>query len=138
MSYVLLKTFGNYIEANIAMSMLADEGINCHIEDESSVTLMYMASGFRLMVYDTQAERAAEIIKNTEAAYLKTISCPICHQSGFEIKYITESHEDAVRKLPLGRMIALMSKLFTKEGTTMQVKHYVCENCGKEFDELPV
>ena len=137
MGYILLKTFGNYIEANIAMSMLADEGINCHIEDESSVTLMYMASGFRLMVYETQIERAAEIIKNTEAAYLKTISCPVCHQQGFEIKYVTENHEDVVRKLPLGRMIALMSKMLTREGTTMQVKHYVCENCGKEFEDLP-
>lgn len=137
MGYVLLKTFGNYIEANIALSMLEEGGINCHIEDENSVTLMYMASGFRLMVYETQVDRAEEILMNAEAEYLKTISCPICHHSGFEIKYVTESHESDVKKLPLGRMIALMSKLLTKEGTTMQVKHYVCGNCGKEFEELP-
>ena len=137
MDYVLLKTFSNYIEANIAMSLLEEEGINCHIEDENSSTLVYMASGFRLMVYETQAGRAAEIIKDTEAAYLKTVSCPLCHQTGFEIKYVTEDHEDAVRKLPLGRMIALLSKLFTREGTTAQVKHYICEHCRKEFEELP-
>jgi hypothetical protein len=137
MGFVLLKTFGNYIEANIAMSMLEEEGVNCHIEDESSSTLMYMASGFRLMVYESQVERAGELIANAENEYLKTILCPVCHHSGFEIKYVTESHEDSLRKMPLGRMIAFLSRMLTKEGTTMQVKHYVCENCGKEFEELP-
>jgi uncharacterized protein YbaR (Trm112 family) len=137
MGYVLLTTFSNYIEANIAMSMLEEEGINCHIEDEASVTLMHMSSGIRLMVYESQAERAAEIIKNAEAEYLKTITCPVCHHPGFNIKYVTENHEEDVRKLPMGRIIALMSKMFTREGTSMQVKHYVCDNCGKEFGELP-
>jgi hypothetical protein len=137
MGFVLLKTFGNYLEANMSMTMLEEEGINCHLEDEHSVTLMYMSSGVRLMVYETQVDRATEIIRNAETEYLKTIPCPSCHIQGFEIKYVTESHESAVRKLPFGRFIAWTSKMLTKEGTTMQVKHYVCCNCGKEFEDLP-
>lgn len=137
MRFFLLKTFGNYIEASIAVSILEEEGINCHLEDENSVTLMTSFSGIRLMVYESQAQRAAEIIQEAETRYLKTISCPFCHQSGFEIKYAEESHNAAVKKIPFGRMIAFLSKALTKEGTSMQVKHYVCSNCNKEFADLP-
>jgi Zn finger protein HypA/HybF involved in hydrogenase expression len=137
MGFILLKTFANYIEANIALSMLEEEGINCHLEDENTVTMMSMSSGIRLMVYDSQAERAAEVIKEAEIEYLNYLSCPDCHSSGFEIRYVTENHADALKKIPFGRIIALLSRTLTKEGTNMQVKHYVCNNCHKEFDDIP-
>lgn len=137
MSYIVLKTYSNYIEANIALSMLEQEGINCHLEDEHTVTMISLASGIRLMVYASQAERAAEVLVNVETEYLKTVRCPNCDHSGFEIKYVTESHESEMRKLPFGRFFVFLSKLSSKEGPTIQVKHYICLNCKKEFDDLP-
>jgi len=137
MKFVLLTTFGNYIEASIAVSLLEEEGIVCHIEQENISTLMYMASGMRLMVVESQAERAAEVIKKVEEEFVKTIHCPRCSYMGFTIKMVTESHESVLNKLPFGRIMSFMSKTFTKEGTTHDVKHYVCNNCQKEFEDLP-
>jgi DNA-directed RNA polymerase subunit RPC12/RpoP len=137
MGFVLIKTFGNYIEANIALSMLEQEGINCHIEDENTLTILNMASGMRLMVYETQVERAFEILQDAEKEYLNNLLCPDCNHRGFEIKYVKESHESGLNSLPFGRIFAFLSKTLSKEGTTMEVKHYVCSTCKKEFNDLP-
>jgi len=137
MGFVLIKTFGNYIEANIALSMLEQEGINCHIEDENTLTILNMASGMRLMVYETQAERAVEILQDAEKEYLNNLLCPNCNHRGFEIKIVTESHESALKALPFGKIFAFLSKTLFKDGTTMAVKHYICSNCKKEFNDPP-
>ena len=137
MEFILLKTFSNYVEANIALSMLEEKGVRCHLENENTSSIMGMVSGIRLMVINSQLARAEDVLKEAEEEYLNSITCPLCHHSGLEIKYVTESHEDAVRKMPLGRFIVFMSKLFSKEGTTHEVKHYICKNCHKEFEDLP-
>jgi DNA-directed RNA polymerase subunit RPC12/RpoP len=137
MGFVLLKSFNNYIEAHIALSMLEEEGINCHIEDEHAVTILNFSSGMRLMVYDSQLERAREILKLSELEYLKTIVCPNCKQKALEIKYVMQDDKIALRKLPFGRFISMMSRLISKEDNQTQVKHYVCSNCNKEYEDLP-
>jgi DNA-directed RNA polymerase subunit RPC12/RpoP len=138
MGFVLIKTFNNYIEANIALSMLEEQDINCHIEDENTVTIINMSSGMRLMVHESQIERAMDILQNAEKEYLNSLECPHCHaMAGFTIKFVEESHEDALKKMPFGRFILLFSKLLHKEGTVSKVKHYVCNNCHREFNELP-
>lgn len=52
------------------MGMLQEAGINCHLKDEYTVTVDPFLSpaigGMKLMVYATQAERAAELLKETE------------------------------------------------------------------------
>jgi len=137
MDFILLKTFSNYVEANIAQTMLEDEGVRCHLEHENTSALMGMVFGIKLMVYNTQVERAVEILKLAEDQYLSTITCPVCHHEGFQIIYVKESHEDIIKRIPFVRWFASISKLFSKDAMTHQAKHYVCKNCSKEFDELP-
>jgi DNA-directed RNA polymerase subunit RPC12/RpoP len=132
MSFVLLNRYSNYIEANIALTMLQDAGINCHLEDENTVTLVNMYGGMRLMVYHSQAERAVEIIKDVEKEYLATIACPDCKNHTLEIKYVTKDY-----RKHLGGLLSFFSKLITKEGTNVQLKHYYCTTCKKEYEELP-
>lgn len=127
-----IASYNNYVEANIAMTLLQDEGINCHLQDENTATLINFYGGMRLMVHHSQVERAAEILKTVESEYLKTIECPHCKNHSLEIKMITEDHG---KHLPA--FIRLFARLFSKDGTTHQVKHYRCTNCKKEFDELP-
>ena len=137
MDFILLKTFSNYVEANIAQSMLEAEGVRCHLEHENTSALMGMMAGIKLMVYNTQLERAVEILKVAEEQYLNTLSCPNCHHQGFKIAYVTESHEDIVRRIPFVRWLAAISKLFSKGAMTHQAKHYICKNCSKEYEEIP-
>ena len=66
MNFVAIRSYDNYIPAHIAMGRLKDEFINCYLENENSVTIDPFLSnaigGIRLMVAETQAGRAIELL----------------------------------------------------------------------------
>ena len=68
MKFLLLSSFDNYIPAHIALGKLQGEYINCYLQDENSVTIDPFLSnaigGIKLMVAESQIERAREILKN--------------------------------------------------------------------------
>jgi hypothetical protein len=70
MNFIHLRSFDNYIHANIQLGMLQDKGINCHLADEYIITLDPLLSpaigGMKLMVYETQADRAMKLLEETE------------------------------------------------------------------------
>lgn len=69
MSFIQVRSFDNYIEANIVMHMLQHHDINCHLKDEYTITIDPFLSpalgGMKLMVHESQLERALELIKET-------------------------------------------------------------------------
>lgn len=66
MKFVIIRSYDNYIPAYIAMGRLKEEYINCYLQDEHSVTIDPFLSnaigGIKLMVAETQAERALELL----------------------------------------------------------------------------
>ena len=70
MNFVEVRAYDNYIEAHLMLGRLRDEYINCHLLNENSVTIDPFLSnaigGIKLMVAESQVERALEIIKETE------------------------------------------------------------------------
>jgi len=70
MDFVQIRAFDNYIYAHIALSMLQDAGINCHLKDEYTVTIDPFLSpalgGMKLMVHASQAQRALELLESTD------------------------------------------------------------------------
>jgi hypothetical protein len=70
MKFILLLTFDNYIPAHIALGRLKDEFINCYLQDEYTVTIDPLLSnaigGIKLMVAESQVERALEILNSPE------------------------------------------------------------------------
>lgn len=70
MNFVHLRSFDNYINANIQLGMLQDEGINCHLRDEYITTIDPLLSnaigGMKLMVYETQAQRAMRLLEKVD------------------------------------------------------------------------
>jgi len=70
MNYIQLRSFDNYINANIQLGMLQNEGINCHLQDEYIITLDPLLSpaigGMKLMVHVTQAQRAMKLLEDVE------------------------------------------------------------------------
>jgi Putative prokaryotic signal transducing protein len=65
-SFIAISSYDNYIPAHIALGRLTDQYINCHLQDEYTVTIDPLLSnaigGIKLMVAETQAERALEIL----------------------------------------------------------------------------
>ena len=70
MKFVAIYSYDNYIPAHIAMGRLKEEYINCHLQDEYSVTIDPFLSnaigGIKLMVAETQVERAMEILNTAQ------------------------------------------------------------------------
>jgi hypothetical protein len=70
MSFVVISTYDNYIPAHIALGRLQAENINCHLQDEYSVTIDPFLSnaigGIKLMVAEAQVERAISILQDDE------------------------------------------------------------------------
>jgi hypothetical protein len=70
MKFILLCSFDNYIPAHIALGRLKEEFINCYLQDEYSVTIDPFLSnaigGIKLMVAETQIERARDILNSLE------------------------------------------------------------------------
>lgn len=66
MKFIAVRSYDNYIPAHIAMGRLKDEFINCYLENENSVTIDPFLSnaigGIRLMVAESQAKRAIELL----------------------------------------------------------------------------
>ena len=71
MEFVELRSYDNYIYAHIVLNMLQDAGINCHLKDEYTITLDPLLSpalgGIKLVVAAPQAQRALELLKETES-----------------------------------------------------------------------
>jgi hypothetical protein len=67
--FIQLRSYDNYIYANIVLSMLQDSGINCHLKDEYTITIDPLLSpalgGIKLMVARSQVERALELLAAT-------------------------------------------------------------------------
>lgn len=82
MNFVIAQVYTNYIDANIIMGRLEEEGINCWLKDENTVTidpiLTNAVGGIKLMVPESQAQRAFELLrqfKNEQSAALKCLRC---------------------------------------------------------------
>lgn len=68
--FIILTVFDNYISAHIALGRLKDEFINCYLQDEYTVTIDPLLSnaigGIKLMVAESQAERALKILDSKQ------------------------------------------------------------------------
>lgn len=132
MEYVELRSFDNYIEANIVMNMLRHHNINCHLKDEHIVTIDPILSpaigGMKLMVHHAHVERAWDLMDEAEREYLKDIPCPVCHAHALKTISITRNHRC--------KLAALASMILN--GHSVEVKKiYRCNKCGYDFTELP-
>jgi hypothetical protein len=132
MNFVELRSFDNYIEANIVLNMLQHANINCHLKDEHIITIDPLLSpaigGMKLMVHHSHVERAWDMMERAEQEYLKDIPCPICHAHALKAVSITRKHSC--------KLSALASMLLNGHSVEM-TKVYRCSKCGYDFKDLP-
>lgn len=132
MEFVPLRSFDNYIEANIVLSMLMASNINCHLKDENTITIDPLLSpalgGIKLMVHHLHAERAWDLLDEAEQQYLKSIPCPVCKAHALKTVSVTKEH-----KCRLGALVSMLLNGRAVEVTKM----YQCTKCGYDFKELP-
>jgi hypothetical protein len=68
--FIEIRSYDNYIYANIVLGKLQAEGINCHLKDEYTITIDPLLSpalgGIKVMVAHSQVDRALELLRETE------------------------------------------------------------------------
>ena len=133
MNFKQVASFDNYLLANMSLGMLQENDINCHLKDENIVTIDPLLSpaigGIKLLVEEQDYEKAIDIIKEAEAAYLKEIPCPHCQS----LSLVAEEKINT----PEGFWGKLKNQIAYGQTSTYR-KIYRCQNCRQIFTELPV
>ena len=131
-NYLLLRTSDNYLYINILLARLQEEGFDCHLRDENTVTIDPLLSpaigGIKLMVKEEDYERANAALDRIDSEYAATVECPSCGKTALQLLKKTTTSK--------GFFGALWSQL-TMGSTHSEEKFYRCSYCGYKTTEIP-
>jgi len=132
MNFIIAQVYNNYIDANIIMGRLQEEGINCWLKDENTVTidpiLTNAVGGIKLMVAESQAERAFELLREFRREQHAVLKCTRCGSA--DVEFVTTPRKAS------NWFGVIFGFLFTNYALSAD-KVYHCFDCGFEFEELP-
>jgi DNA-directed RNA polymerase subunit RPC12/RpoP len=133
MQFKIIATYDNFMIANMALGMLEENGINCHLKDENIVTIDPLLSpavgGIKLMVHEVQFERATMLLRDAETTYLNEVTCSYCHHKGFAIEEKTNNPASFWGKLK-NQIVYGQEAVYSKQ--------YRCLYCKRAVHDLPV
>lgn len=131
METVTIRTFDNYFSANILLTRLRHEGIECYLKDEYTVTIDPLLSnaigGIKLIVKKSAEGEARKLLRIFDNDYKNYITCPQCG-----------SHDVLLvpRQSAENLLTALVSWLFSAYAVSAE-NVYKCSACGFESKALP-
>jgi DNA-directed RNA polymerase subunit RPC12/RpoP len=131
METVILRTFDNHFNANIALTKLRAAGIECYLKDEYTVTIDPLLSnaigGIKLMVRKEDYEEAKQAFYSFDEYAKSIVRCPRCGGNDFITvpKKTTENY-----------ITAILSWLFSAYAVSAE-NVYQCTKCGYESEILP-
>ena len=132
MNFKQIASYDNFLLANMTMGLLTENEIKCQLKDEHIVTMDPLLNpavgGIKLLVEDSDFERAQALIKKAEDDYVKDIPCPNCKIHALSI-------EEKIN-IPQGFWGRLKNQLLYGQTSTYS-KKYRCTSCNKSFSELP-
>ena len=129
--YVTIRSYDNYINANMTLAMLKEGGIDCYIRDEHTITIDPLLSpalgGMKLMVHENDLKDALSILDHSDQLYLQSVACPVCQQKSLQqIREIEESRDWWER----------LKNILINGQENRQKSYYRCYSCGTKFDEI--
>jgi hypothetical protein len=128
MEFIPVWSYENYIPAHIAMGFLKEQGIECWLKDENTLTLDPMLSialgGIRLMVPKREASKALGLLKQLETEHKSKTPCPRCNSINTELI-------GSLRKRSNWLMAVL--SIFTATYPVYRELVHHCFDCGYEF-----
>ncbi len=131
MNTVPVRSFDNYIEANILLGKLQNEGISCFLRDEFTVTidpiLTNALGGIKLEVPEDQVWMAQKLIEQFDKERKEHLKCSVCGSG--DVEYVSNPSKS-------GNWISnIISYLFSGYSVSVK-KAYHCFHCGNDFDDL--
>jgi DNA-directed RNA polymerase subunit RPC12/RpoP len=130
MQFVPVWSYDNYVSAHIAMGRLEEDGFNCWLKDENTVTidpiLTNAVGGIKLMVAETEAQKAFELLKQLQREHKATTACPKCNSHNIEVVSTPRKASNWAS--------AVIGFLFTSYAMPVETVNH-CFDCGNEFPE---
>ena len=131
MDIIDIGSFSNYIQANITLAKLQNEGVECYLRDEATNIMLpplgNAGGGIRLSVAEKDLAKAKDLMEVFKQAYLGASPCPKCGA-----KEIAELPSQEPKSI----FTAIATWLFSNYAIP-QSYEYVCGNCGWRGKELP-
>lgn len=128
MSFVVLKSFSNYVDAHLLLTRLKSEEIDCWLQNENTATVIPLwnnaIGGIQLMVRKIQYPRASQVLSEIDAERKMKTRCPQCDSS--DVEFI-----NTMRK-PVNWLSAAIT-FFLGDYAVMPEQRYHCFSCGKEW-----
>src|SRR5205823_5016382 len=88
MELVTVKSLDNYFSANILLTRLQAEGIECYLKDENTVTIDPMLSnaigGIKVVVKKEDEALVIKLIRSYHIKYMLSATCPECGSNSFD------------------------------------------------------
>ena len=131
MALVPVRSFDDYFRANLLLTRLHADGVECYLKDENTVTIDPLLSnaigGIKLMVREEDYQQVLEVIRGYEEGVRKTATCIRCGAQEF-----TE-----LPKKNLANAIAAAISLITSSYPIARETEFKCGRCGYTTDYLP-
>lgn len=113
------------------LQRLEEEGIKAYLKDEHTVTidpiLTNAVGGIKLMVYESQVDRALQLVDDLERQYRESVVCPNCNSNN--IHYVTQPNNVT------NWFGAILTWLFGNYAVSF--RHvYKCFDCGYESNSI--
>lgn len=128
MDFLVLKSFSNYMDAHLLLSLLESKDINAWLRNENTATVMPIwnnaLGGIQVMVRKEQYERACEVLQEAEATRKAAVRCPQCNSGNAE--YI-----NTMRK-PVNWLSAAVTFVLG-DYALLPEQRYHCFSCGHEW-----
>lgn len=135
MNLVTVKTFDNPIDAHLAKSVLAHNGVKSFLIDENMVALNPLfnvtVGGIKLRVPEIEVGKAHTVLMEMAIAPVtdehdRIVTCPECHSPNFYQGYKSMKGAKGV----LSAMISFVFMVFPVYFESVNK----CKDCGFEFD----
>jgi hypothetical protein len=129
MDFAVLESFDNYIDAHIVFGRLEEEGIQCWLKDENTVTVTPFFSnavgGIKLMVAEKQLEEAKELLVGFKQEKKSKLACPYCGSHDIDL---------LPSEKPLNMLGAIGTWLVGRYAISTE-NEWHCYSCNKKFKE---
>ena len=130
MDFVPVAVYTNYIDANIILGRMQEDGIDCWLKDENIVTidpiLTNAVGGIKLMVAENERMKALQWLWEINKEKKAMLSCPKCNSHNLE--YVTTPRKAG------NWFSVLFFGLFASYAPPIE-QVYHCFDCGTEFDK---
>ena len=124
-----LQSYSNYIEANIVLGRLQNDGVDCWLQDENTNTIgPYLGNaigGIKLVVPQSQVGRAQELMAVYIEEQKASIECPRCHSHNIEFVSTPKK---------VGNWLSVLLGLLSFSYAMSPEKVHHCFDCGFEFE----